>query len=429
MKRCFLLFTCFLLGLGAFIVPSHLSASILDENFDLEQFKGKKIGYYIGSFDPIHIGHQHVIDTALKEGHVDFILIYPAPGGDVFKNRSELFPRQRMIASVYQDNSKVILTYWTPKKLQEKFMQLEDEVEIVGIIGSDVITEKFFGPDKVLSEKYLKVFMRGIPLAEKHYEDTVGALMALKANSFLVALRGNIDLSYLNGYVHDRPIRAMIQSRDYSSTEVRNAIKEKRAFEKLLAFPVQAVIKEEGLYGYSISLNNNLKEELLEMQENDQKARERLIGVKNLSPKDWEEVAAIDTQNGKRLREIINEFGWPGVSLVGVEGTSAMWLLVQHQDLNIELQKECLELLHKAIQGYESPMRNYAYLLDRVNMNQKLPQVYGTQWVQEDGKYVLYQVEDMDNLDKRRFEAGLGSIAEYKEVIKQAYQLTDEDFK
>ncbi len=64
-----------------------------------------------------------------------------------------------------------------------------------------------------------------------------------------------------------------------------------------------------------------------------------------------------------------------------------------------------------------------------VNMNQKIPQVYGTQWIQEDGMYVLYNVEDPENLDKRRQEAGLCPISEYKESLKQIYQLTDEDFK
>ncbi len=429
MKKCFSLFTYFLFVLGALLAQCQLSAFILDDSFDLGELKGKKIGYYIGSFDPIHLGHQHVIESSLKEGHVDFVLIYPAPGGDTFKNRNKLAARQKMIASIYRENPRVILTYWTPKKLQEKFSQIEKEVEVIGIIGSDVISEKLIGPNKEISEKYQKVFMRGLPLPEKHNKDTVGALMALKAESFLVALRGDVDLSHLNGYVHDRSIRAFIQSKDSSSTKVRNAIKEKRAFEQLLAFPVQAIIKEDGLYGHSSLLNSRLKQELLKMQDQDQKARNSLIGIKGLKPNDWEKVALIDKKNGKRLKEIVNEFGWPGVSLVGLEGTSAMWLLVQHQDLDIEFQKKCLELLDKATKEFESPAHDYAYLLDRVNKNQKLPQIYGTQWVQEDGKYILYPVEDINNLDKRRFAVGLCPIDEYKEIIKNVYQLTDKDFK
>lgn len=240
-----ILYTLLLLFIGTF---STMQAAILDENFDLNQIKGKKLGYYIGSFDPIHLGHQHVIDTALRENHVDFVLIYPAPGGDIFKNRNELHLRQKMIASIYKDNPKVLLTYWSPKQLQDNFEEVAKDVNVVGIIGSDVITEKFYGSDKELGEKYLKVFMRGMPLAEKHFEDTAGALVALKANSFLIALRGNIDLSFLKGYVNDRPIAGYIQSKNESSTQVRNAIINGESIETLVDAAVEKIIREENLY-------------------------------------------------------------------------------------------------------------------------------------------------------------------------------------
>lgn len=228
-----------------------IKADVIDNDFDSNRLKGSKIGYYIGSFDPIHIGHQHVIEQALKSGHVDYVLIYPAPGGDQFKNRADLTIRQKMIASIYQEHPKVLYTYWTSKQLQDSFSPFTNDLEVIGIIGSDVITDTLMGPDKELSKKYQSVFMRGIPLTEKHYNDTVGALMALKADSFLVALRGNVDLSYLKENVHDRPIRALIQSQNYSSTEVRNAIQNKQPFEHFLSLPVEAIIKLDGLYGYS----------------------------------------------------------------------------------------------------------------------------------------------------------------------------------
>lgn len=218
---------------------------------DLQQLKGKKVGYYIGSFDPIHLGHQCVIDTALEKKYVDYVLVYPVPGGDIYKNRSALHYRQQMIASIYEKNPKVLLTPWSPKELQEKFNELAADVEVIGIIGSDVITEGLMGPDKEFAEKYQKIFMRGIALSEKHYKDTIGALMALKANSFLVSLRGNIDLSFLNGQIYDRTIRGFIESGERSSTQVRKTIAEGQSIENLVAPPVQAIIQEEKLYGFS----------------------------------------------------------------------------------------------------------------------------------------------------------------------------------
>lgn len=232
------------------IFPFWIKAEVLNNDFDLSRLKGLKLGYYIGSFDPIHLGHQHVIEEALKSQYVDYILIYPAPGGDHFKNRTNLALRQKMIASIYQDHPKVLFTYWTPKELQNKFSPFIHDIDIVGIIGSDVVTDTLMGPDKELSEKYRSVFMRGLPLKEKHYEDTIGALMALKANSFVVALRGDINLSDLNGKIYDRSILAFISSKDRSSTEIRNAIKNKKPFEHLLSLPVEAIIKQESLYGF-----------------------------------------------------------------------------------------------------------------------------------------------------------------------------------
>lgn len=240
----------FVLLIGIAFSSSNLMAAILDDTFKMTNLSGKKIGYYTGSFDPIHLGHQHVIDAALRNGYVDYILVYPVPGGDSFKNRSELGFRQKMIASIYQDNSQVLVTYWTPKEIQDRFSKVADNVEVIGIIGSDVVTEKLMGPDILLSRKCRKVFMRGVPLEEKHFYDTVGAIIALKAGSFVVALRDGVDLSYLNDKIYDRPILGFISSTGHSSTEVREAIGNKQRFEHLVSFPVQALIKQEGMYGY-----------------------------------------------------------------------------------------------------------------------------------------------------------------------------------
>ncbi|MCB1148775.1 MAG: adenylyltransferase/cytidyltransferase family protein [Chlamydiia bacterium] len=224
-----------------------MSAALLD---DASALRGKKVGYYTGSFDPLHLGHQHVIEKALSNGLVDYILVYPAPGGDDFKNRSALYLRQKMLASVYEEHPRVLVTLWTPKELQDQFFALGEEVEVIGIIGSDVVTEKLMGPDPILSAKYRKVFMRGISLPEKHFHDTVGAIMALKAHAFIVSLRGGIDLSYLDQKIYDRPILGFIESTEHSSTQVREAIERGEPFEHLVSFPVQALIKREGMYGF-----------------------------------------------------------------------------------------------------------------------------------------------------------------------------------
>lgn len=55
--------------------------------------------------------------------------------------------------------------------------------------------------------------------------------------------------------------------------------------------------------------------------------------------------------------------------------------------------------------------------------------IYGTQWIQHNGRFLLYSVEDIEHLDQRRSEMSLGTIEEYKKQIQIVYQLTNEDFK
>lgn len=66
---------------------------------------------------------------------------------------------------------------------------------------------------------------------------------------------------------------------------------------------------------------------------------------------------------------------------------------------------------------------------DRVNKNDGRPQIYGTQWVQDEGKFLLYPVEDIEHLDERRSEMGLSTFEEYKRQFQGALQLNHEDKK
>lgn len=163
--------------------------------------------------------------------------------------------------------------------------------------------------------------------------------------------------------------------------------------------------------------------------ESDQKARSKLLNIKIFSEELWKDVQEIDSKNGQKLKKIVSQYGWPGVSVIVLDGSSALWLLFQHQDHDVHFQKQCLNLLKTVVQEYEASPKSLAYLIDRVNMNEYQHQIYGTQWVQQDGKFLLYSVEDREHLDQRRAEVGLSTIAEYKKQIQVAYQLSDEDFK
>ena len=132
----------------------------------------------------------------------------------------------------------------------------------------------------------------------------------------------------------------------------------------------------------------------------------------------WEEQSPADAENLARLREIISEHGWPGQSLVGRDGATAAFLILQHADH--ETQVEYLPLVEAAVEAGEFERRQFALLQDRVLVGEDKPQIYGTQlyWDDETGKLELFPIEDEENVDSRRKEVGMMPLAEYVELVR-----------
>lgn len=236
---------CFLLFIVC-CISQRIESLVLDD-CNIKLLVGKKLGYFVGSFDPLHLGHAHVVETSLKEHYVDYVLIYPVYGRDNFKTREDLKWRQQMLTSVYGDHPQVFVTNRTPLDLQNMFANYNERIEIIGIIGSDVVTDKLLSSDRQLRERIQKGFMRGTPIPKEYMYHTIGSLMALKAGSFIVALRGDVDLSALKS-VGDRPIEGFIQSFDLSSTDVREMIQSNGSIKEKIFDSVLKIIEKENLY-------------------------------------------------------------------------------------------------------------------------------------------------------------------------------------
>ena len=172
----------------------------------------------------------------------------------------------------------------------------------------------------------------------------------------------------------------------------------------------------------------NISKELKERVARDQKAREAMIksmqqnasGGFKIDSGIMNELTAIDKENTAWLEKQIETHGWLGKSLVGKSGAHDAWLLVQHADLNLNFQKKCLDLMSKMPTGEVSPV-DIAYLTDRVLSAEGKPQRYGTQCETVDGKAKVKNVEDPENLNKRRAELGLEPIEEYLKRIEALY--------
>ncbi len=146
-----------------------------------------------------------------------------------------------------------------------------------------------------------------------------------------------------------------------------------------------------------------LRRELLAMMEEDQAEQTGEVATNNYS-------ARTD-----RLAEILDEHGWPGLDLVGEDGSTAAWVIAQHADLDPDLQQRALELLRAAAEEGQASKGDMAYLEDRVAVAAGDDQQYGTQIrCADDGTPVpATPIADDSSVDERRAEAGLPPLADY----------------
>lgn len=160
-------------------------------------------------------------------------------------------------------------------------------------------------------------------------------------------------------------------------------------------------------------MNEALKRRLMEMAEEDHRVRSELAATGELSQGYAPRMAEVHFQNAQALADILERYGWPGKSLVGTEGSSAAWLIVQHAIGNPQLQRKCLPLLQRAVADGEAEPVQFAYLEDRIRFFERRPQRYGTQfdW-DENGRMNPWTLEDPDKVDEYRFAVGLPPLVE-----------------
>ncbi len=154
-----------------------------------------------------------------------------------------------------------------------------------------------------------------------------------------------------------------------------------------------------------------IADEIMKMSEVDQKMRKS---------GQWD--SSIDVENTQRMKEIVEQIGWPTRSKVGRHASESAWLLVQHADHDRAFQKMCLDLMKAQSAGEVSPA-NIAYLEDRVRVGEGRPQLYGTQFYADEAGHVGPKpIEDPDNVDERRKAVGLQPLSEYAHDVEQSYK-------
>jgi hypothetical protein len=166
--------------------------------------------------------------------------------------------------------------------------------------------------------------------------------------------------------------------------------------------------------------------DLLQMAAADQAVREGLTGASLGDAVRLREMVAVDSLHSSRLREIVEEYGWPGVSDVGQEAANAAWLLLQHSP-DHEFQRTTLGLMENAVERGEASARSLALLTDRVLIHQDLPQRYGTQFRFVEGGIEFHPIEDPESVDERRASVGLPPLDEYRRLSEEFYRVRARD--
>jgi uncharacterized protein DUF6624 len=163
----------------------------------------------------------------------------------------------------------------------------------------------------------------------------------------------------------------------------------------------------------------DLAAELLRRMTEDQ--RLRALPAHQRTRDTGERLRAIDAENAAALKRIVDEHGWPGHALVGEQGAKAAWLLAQHADSDPDFQRRACALLGAAVEAGDASPVDFAYLIDRLMIQDGLPQRYGTQYVNDSAGLRPHPIEDPDRLDQRRAAVALPPHAEYDATMRREY--------
>ncbi len=152
----------------------------------------------------------------------------------------------------------------------------------------------------------------------------------------------------------------------------------------------------------------------------DQKYRQQIKGIEEKygwesdeMKAHWEIINEKDSVNLIKIKKILDTRGWLGADVIGKQGNSTLFLVIQHADL--ETQEKYLPIMREAVKKGNAQASSLALLEDRVALRKGEKQIYGSQvgQDQETGEYHVLPLIDPDNVDKRRAEVGLGPIQGY----------------
>lgn len=128
------------------------------------------------------------------------------------------------------------------------------------------------------------------------------------------------------------------------------------------------------------------------------------------------EIERQDVVNQTALKKILPPRGWFLTSEVGTDAAVAAAQIVQHAtNADMPFVREVLASMKSLLPTGDIEKFDYAMLTDRVAVVDGVRQTYGTQFICNDFKWMLYPLDDEAGVEARRKEMGIGiTLADQK---------------
>ena len=125
------------------------------------------------------------------------------------------------------------------------------------------------------------------------------------------------------------------------------------------------------------------------------------------------EMHQIDSVNQVKVKAILASYGWLPQSKISEKAADALFYVIQHA--GADLREKYLPELQRLAQIGEARKTHAAMMEDRLLMDQRKKQIYGTQAMSNQltqGKFIIWPIADYPNVNKRRQEAGFDTTVE-----------------
>ena len=122
----------------------------------------------------------------------------------------------------------------------------------------------------------------------------------------------------------------------------------------------------------------------------------------------------------EELTSIMNQLNrYPGRSVVGCDYELVAWMIIHQCDL--VFMKNTMPYLETAVSSKDLHPMFLADVIDKIEIAEGRHQIYGTQFVEKEGKKIYYPVIDPPYIESRRRSMGLAPHGDQYHSFSQLY--------